>query len=185
MNRMSNLAIALLTAFALTACGGDSTSPTDTGGGSNGGGTGGGGTGGDGGGGTGGDGGGGNGDAAVEIRMQNTAFVAPGGGDAVTVTVGTTIEWVNMDGIQHTATSTSEPVGGAAFDSGIMGNGDRFQFTPQVTGTWTYLCEVHPGIMQGATITATSSSSGDSGGNDPPTNPDMPGDPDYPSDPVG
>ncbi|MFO7588186.1 MAG: Ig-like domain-containing protein [Gemmatimonadota bacterium] len=98
------------------------------------------------------------------IRMQNTAFVAPGGGDAVTVPVGTTVEWVNLDAVQHTATSTDAPAGGASFDSGLMGAGARFQFTPQVAGTWTYLCEVHPAIMVGATITATDGGNGGGGG---------------------
>jgi plastocyanin len=59
-----------------------------------------------------------------------------------------------MDAVQHTATSTTEPAGGAAFVSGLMANGARFPFTPQVQGTWVYFCEVHPGIMVDATITA-------------------------------
>lgn len=88
------------------------------------------------------------------IEMRNIAFRVPGGGDAVTVPVGTTVEWVNRDGVSHTATSSSEPGGGSAFDSGLLSQGARFQFVPSVTGTWTYLCEVHPGQMSGATITA-------------------------------
>ena len=44
--------------------------------------------------------------------------------------------------------------GGAAFDSGLLGIGDTFRFVPDVAGTWEYLCQVHPLIMQGATITA-------------------------------
>lgn len=184
MTRTASILISILTALSLAACGGnDSTGP---GGGGNGGGGNGSGGGGGGGGGDGDDGGGGGGGggSVVEIRMQNTAFVGPSGGDAVTVTVGTRIEWVNLDNIQHTATSSSEPAGGAAFDSGLMGNGDTFSFTPQVEGTWVYFCEVHPGIMVGATITATSgatdapgSDPGDDPGNDPPY--------DDPSDPYG
>lgn len=92
------------------------------------------------------------------IRMQGTAFVAPGGGDDVTVPVGTTIQWENFDAVQHTATSSAEPAGGAVIDTGLMGNGDTRNFTPMVEGTWTYFCEVHPGIMVGATITATAAS---------------------------
>jgi plastocyanin len=92
------------------------------------------------------------------IRMQGTAFVDPNGGTnqnaEATVAVGDTIEWVNRDGVQHTATSNVEPPGGAAFDSGLMGFGQRFRFVPNVAGTWEYFCEVHPAIMLGATITA-------------------------------
>jgi len=164
MRRTTRITMALATSFALAACGGESTAPPETagdGGNSPTGGT--------------------AGDGVVEIRMQNTAFVAPGGGKAVTVAVGTTIEWVNMDAVQHTATSSSVPAGGVTFDSGLMGNGDRYRFTPHVAGTWVYRCEVHPGVMRDATITATTSGSNDPNGNDPPSNPDTPTYPDYPT----
>ena len=88
--------------------------------------------------------------------MQNIAFVAPDGTDAVTVPIGTTIEWRNMDGVQHTATATDTPAGGTAFDTGLIpAGGSSEPFTPAVTGTWTYFCEVHPSQMAGATITVT------------------------------
>ena len=90
------------------------------------------------------------------VKMESIAFVSPQGGDALTVPVGTTVEWVNLDAVAHTVTSTDVPAGGAAFDSGLMGQGERFQFTPMVEGTWTYFCEVHPGVMLGATITVVS-----------------------------
>lgn len=92
------------------------------------------------------------------IEMVGTAFVDPNGGtngnSVAMVAVGDTIEWVNRDAIQHTATSNAVPAGGAAFDSGLLGTGDTFRFVPDVAGTWEYLCQVHPLIMQGATITA-------------------------------
>jgi len=112
------------------------------------------------------------------IRMSGIAFVAPDGSDDVTVPVGTKVEWQNFDQVQHTATSTDMPAGGAKFDSKLMSNGDTYPFTPMVEGTWTYFCEVHPGIMVGATITATatgSTSTTGGGAGDPPT-----GDPNYP-----
>jgi plastocyanin len=79
--------------------------------------------------------------------------VAPFGGDDITIKLGDTVEWVNRDGVSHTATSTSTPAGGASFDSGLMGNSDSFSFTPSVTGTWVYFCEVHPATMVDARIT--------------------------------
>lgn len=93
------------------------------------------------------------------VKMQGIAFVSPQGGDALTVPVGTTVEWVNLDGVSHTVTSTDVPAGGPSFDSGLMSRDDRFRFTPESEGTWTYFCEVHPGIMVGATLTAVSGSS--------------------------
>ncbi len=89
--------------------------------------------------------------------MQNIAFVAPDGSDDVTIALGQSVGWVNLDaGTPHTATSTEEPAGGNAFDSDLLRiNDDPFVFTPNVMGTWVYHCEVHPGDMFGATITVT------------------------------
>ncbi len=89
------------------------------------------------------------------IEMSGIAFVYPDGSinSGATVAVGDTIEWVNRDAVQHTATSNSVPAGGSAFDSGTMSNGATFRFAPDVAGTWEYLCLVHPLIMLGATIT--------------------------------
>jgi len=112
------------------------------------------------------------------VRMSGTAFVAPDGSDDVTVPVGTRVEWQNFDPVQHTATSSDEPPGGAVINTGLMSNGQTRPFTPMVEGTWTYFCEVHPGIMVGATLTATatgSTSTTGGGTGDPPT-----GDPNYP-----
>ncbi len=94
----------------------------------------------------------------VLIRMQNTAFIDPSGRTnqqaSVTVAVGDTIEWVNLDAVQHTATSSANPGGGSPFDSGLLSNGGRFRFVPDAIGTWTYFCQVHPVIMLNATINA-------------------------------
>jgi plastocyanin len=93
--------------------------------------------------------------SVLVIEMSGIAFVYPDGStnSDATVAVGDTIEWVNLDGVQHTATSNIEPAGGAAFDSGLMTTGQTFRFAPAVVGTWEYFCEVHPTIMLGATIT--------------------------------
>ncbi|MEJ2336562.1 MAG: hypothetical protein P8Y10_14090 [Gemmatimonadales bacterium] len=119
-------------ALYLTGCGGDS--PTG------------------GNGGNGGSNGGGGPQADVVIEMENIAFVAPDGGDAVTIQLGQTVGWVNRDGVAHTATSNEEPAGGTAFDSGLLSNAETFVFEPNVVGTWVYFCEVHPAQMAGATI---------------------------------
>ncbi len=93
--------------------------------------------------------------SVLVIEMSGIAFVYPDGStnSAATVAVGDTIEWINLDGVQHTATSNIEPAGGAAFDSGLMPAGATFRFAPGVVGTWEYFCQVHPAQMAGATIT--------------------------------
>lgn len=93
--------------------------------------------------------------SVLVIEMSGIAFVYPDGStnSGATIAVGDTVEWVNRDNVQHTATSTSEPAGENQFDSDLMSNGETFRFAPAVTGSWEYFCEVHPVQMAGATIT--------------------------------
>ncbi len=93
--------------------------------------------------------------STIVVSMVNIAFVGPGGTDDITISLGDTVRWVNNEGgvTLHTASSTDVPAGGATFDSDNLSPGEFFEFVPNVVGTWTYLCEVHPTIMVGATIT--------------------------------
>ena len=93
--------------------------------------------------------------SVLVIEMDGIRFVYPDGStnSGATVAVGDTVEWVNREGVQHTATSNVEPAGGASFNSGLLTNGQTFRFAPSVVGTWEYFCEVHPSLMAGATIT--------------------------------
>ncbi len=90
---------------------------------------------------------------SVLVDMLNIAFVAPGGGDQVTIMLGDTVRWTNQDNVQHTATSTSVPAGASGFASGLLNLGGSFSFVPTRRGDWVYFCEVHPAQMQGAIIT--------------------------------
>lgn len=47
------------------------------------------------------------------------------------------------------------PGDGASFDSGNMDPEDAFRLAPQVEGTWTFFCEIHPGSMLNSTINVT------------------------------
>jgi hypothetical protein len=62
--------------------------------------------------------------------------IAPLG--SVAVPVGTAIEWINYLPTAH-ITSVTTPPGGAAFDSGVLGEGDGFQFVPGVAGAWEFV----------------------------------------------
>lgn len=77
---------------------------------------------------------------------------------AVSVPVGEAINWTNTGSLPHTATATS----GASFDSGILGNGGTFSFTPTVAGTISYQCTIHPEMV--GTITVTAGGGGGGGG---------------------
>ena len=89
----------------------------------------------------------------VGVDMFGIAFVAPDSSDDVSILLGDTLRWVNLDAVIHTSTSTEAPAGGSSFDSDIMAQGDSFEFVPDVRGRWIYFCEIHPAIMVDATIT--------------------------------
>jgi hypothetical protein len=84
-----------------------------------------------------------------DVWGGGTSFVAPDASSAAKVPVGATVEWANF--LESAwIVSTSAPPGGASFDSGELGWGDRFEFVPDVAGTWEYVDQV-----SGATGTLT------------------------------
>ena len=79
----------------------------------------------------------------------------------LTVEVGTTVLWTNLDRVQHTVTSgnPSDPDPGSLFDSGSdfadwVVQGGMYFFTFNEAGTFPYYCRVH-GASMSATITVT------------------------------
>ena len=82
-----------------------------------------------------------------QVFMQNLAF------NPLTRTVakGTTVQWVNQDGITHTVTKDSGP--GAAFNQSVT-SGTSFSVTFDSAGTYQYHCTIHgsPGAGMHGTI---------------------------------
>jgi len=77
---------------------------------------------------------------SVEVICKNNRFQL----DTLTISVGTTVTWVNQDGYIHTVTSgtsPSEPSG--LFDSGNLSGGQTFSFTFDKAGTYDYFCIPH------------------------------------------
>lgn len=72
----------------------------------------------------------------------------------VRVDAGTTVRWVNQDGVFHTITSTdsldSRSGGGDDFDATISSVGDEFEWTAADEGRQGYYCSPHAGFMFGA-----------------------------------
>ncbi len=64
----------------------------------------------------------------------------------VKVDPGDTVTW-RITGSGHTVTSRRGAP--AAFDSGTKGDGETFPFTFSVAGRYAYVCEIHPGLMDG------------------------------------
>ncbi len=77
----------------------------------------------------------------VTVEMTNFSY-AP---KDLTVRAGDTVRWVNNSSTPHTTTSSGN------WDSSIVASGRSFERTFNSTGTFNYLCDLHPG--QTGTIT--------------------------------
>jgi plastocyanin len=64
----------------------------------------------------------------------------------LTVSVGTTVTWVNNDDDLHTVTSTQ-----GLFASPGLDHGDTFSYRFTAPGTYSYFCALHP-HMKGTVI---------------------------------
>ncbi len=72
---------------------------------------------------------------ASEIEISGFAFVA----DTITVSVGTTVTWTNLDSAAHTVTSETD-----LFDSGNLARNAAFSYSFTDRGTFSYFCAIHP-----------------------------------------
>jgi copper-containing nitrite reductase len=98
--------------------------------------------------------------SAIEVDILNYAY-AP---TALTVTVGTTVTWVNKDPVGHTVTEgtpeSNKPADQRAFDSsnGAQGKydlikpGESWSYTFNTTGTYDYYCVPHPYMRARITV---------------------------------
>jgi len=71
---------------------------------------------------------------AASVTIQNFAFVP----DTVHIKTGSAVEWTNKDTAPHTATSLA-----TAFDSGSLSTDQKFSFTFNTPGTYSYHCLIH------------------------------------------
>jgi plastocyanin len=71
----------------------------------------------------------------VEVNISDFAFDPA----AVSIQVGTTVQWTNNDSVTHTVTSDD-----GLFDSGNLSTNDTFSFTFEEPGTFAYSCAIHP-----------------------------------------
>jgi plastocyanin len=62
--------------------------------------------------------------------------------DEVSVAAGTTVTWTNTDTVAHTSTSDT-----TGWNSGTVAPGDRFTFTFNSPGRYSYHCTIHPGMV--------------------------------------
>lgn len=69
--------------------------------------------------------------------LTTTAF----GTNPLTITAGTTVSWLNSDSTTHTSSAD-----GGQWTSGDIRPGDRFNFTFNSPGQFTYHCQIHPNM---------------------------------------
>ena len=81
--------------------------------------------------------------APNSVNIQDFAF-AP---STMTIKVGTTITWTNMDSAPHTVVSNS----GSEISSETLSNGQKYSHTFNTPGTFAYHCGVHTS-MKGTII---------------------------------
>ena len=74
---------------------------------------------------------------ARDVAIHNYSFT-PG---TLTVAVGTTVTWTNRDFEVHTVVADDTP---STFKSAGLDTDDRFSFTFNKAGTYSYHCSVHP-----------------------------------------
>ena len=60
---------------------------------------------------------------------------------ALTVPVGATVTWKNLDAEPHTVVSVG------AFRSSALDQNDTYSFTFRKPGTYKYVCSIHPRMM--------------------------------------
>jgi len=90
---------------------------------------------------------------AVKITIPEGADIPEDGQkyydpQVVDVTVGTTVEWENLDSTIHTVTSGNPDEGAdGIFDSETLVAGDKYEFTFTNTGTQDYYCVFHPWMI--------------------------------------
>ena len=72
--------------------------------------------------------------------------------NTVSIKVGVTVTWKNVDTAAHTVTSGKGAISDGIFDSGMIMAGDSFNYKFDKTGTYDYYCMVHPWMTGSVTV---------------------------------
>ena len=71
----------------------------------------------------------------------------------ITINVGDTVEWINVDTAAHTVTGGSPADGpSGVFDSSLVMADAVYAFTFEEAGTYDYFCMVHPWMIGSVTV---------------------------------
>jgi len=83
--------------------------------------------------------------ATTVVVVENFTFTPP----VITVPVGATVTFTNQDIEQHTVTTRDK-----TFDSGVVANGEAYTYTFPQTGTYDYICVIHPEVVGRVLVSA-------------------------------
>lgn len=78
--------------------------------------------------------------ANVSVVLSGFAFNPK----TITVKKGTTVTWTNQDAVGHTVTADAGSV--INFSSPNLNQGDKYQFTFNSVGNFSYYCSPHPNM---------------------------------------
>jgi len=73
--------------------------------------------------------------ANAAVKIDNFVF----GPQTLTVPVGATVTWTNVDDIPHTSVSTE-----GVFKSKVLDTDEKFSYTFTKAGSYPYYCTIHP-----------------------------------------
>ena len=81
--------------------------------------------------------------AQVTVEIRNYDFFPR----ELTVTAGTAVTWANRDSVPHDATAESDGWG-----TGILDQGESGTITFDYSGTYSYVCTIHPNMKATLTV---------------------------------
>jgi amicyanin len=84
--------------------------------------------------------------AGPTVKIDNFVF----GPEALTVSVGTTVTWINQDDIPHNIVATDK-----SFKSKVLDTDERYSFTFTKPGEYAYFCGLHPHMTGKVIVKAT------------------------------
>ena len=87
----------------------------------------------------------------MAIAIQNYSFNPK----TVTIKVGTTVTWTNLDSGHHMISNQGTAMFGPGkiFLSKVLGKGDTYSFTFTTAGVYPYFCVIYPTMLGTITVT--------------------------------
>lgn len=83
-----------------------------------------------------------------DVAIENFSFTPA----TISIAVGDTVRWTNVDSAPHTATAGAPGAETGAFDSEDLAQSAVFSHTFTSAGDFAYFCQFHPGMRGNVTV---------------------------------